>query len=167
MGKIKNVIGEKYGRLTVISKSEHKDKNNHSYWNCVCECGNYTTVALHHLTGGRINSCGCLKSEKTIERSTIHGKTNTRMFHIWQGMKRRCYNENDKNYKYYGGRGITVCDEWRNNFTTFYNWAIENGYTDDLTIDRINNDGNYEPSNCRWVTMAQQNRNKRNVLRIK
>ena len=82
-------------------------------------------------------------------------------------MKRRCCNKNDKNYKYYGGRGITVCDEWRNDFVAFYNWAIENSYSDDLTIDRINVNGNYEPSNCRWVTMAQQNQNKRNVLRIK
>lgn len=94
----------------------------------------------------------------------IHGKRKTRLYRIWTNVKTRCYNENDPHFKRYGGRGITVCEEWRNSFEAFYNWAVSNGYSDELTIDRINNDGNYEPSNCRWVTFKEQNQNKRNVI---
>lgn len=166
MGKTKNITGQKYGRLQVVSKSDHKDKSNHSLWNCKCECGNTTAVSLCHLTSGKIKSCGCLRNEKTVERNTTHGKTHTRLFEIWQGMKKRCTNPKHKSFSYYGGRGIMVCDEWKNDFEAFYNWAMLNGYAYDLTIDRIDNNGNYEPSNCRWVTMAEQNQNKRNI-RIK
>ena len=91
-----------------------------------------------------------------------HGLKHTRQYRIWLQMKNRCFNKNTSRYKDYGGRGITVCDEWRNDFKAFYDWSMSNGYSDDLTIDRINNDGDYEPNNCRWVTMKVQNRNSRN-----
>ena len=93
----------------------------------------------------------------------IHGHRNSRLYRIWSNIKTRCYNQNDPHFNRYGGRGITVCDEWKNDFKAFYDWAMSNGYQDDLTIDRIDNDGNYEPCNCRWVTVKEQNRNKRNV----
>lgn len=96
----------------------------------------------------------------------IHGKRKTRLYRIWANIKTRCTNENDPHYERYGGRGITVCDEWKNDFKAFYDWSMSNGYADDLTIDRINNNGNYEPSNCRWVTIKEQNQNKRNVVLI-
>lgn len=96
----------------------------------------------------------------------IHGKRKTRLYRIWANIKTRCTNVNDPHFKRYGGRGITICDEWKNDFKAFYDWSMLNGYADDLTIDRINNDGNYCPANCRWVTVAEQNRNKRNVKYI-
>lgn len=96
----------------------------------------------------------------------IHGKRKTRLYRIWANIKTRCTNENDPHYERYGGRGITVCDEWKNDFKAFYDWSMSNGYADDLTIDRINNNGNYEPSNCRWVTIKEQNQNERNVVLI-
>lgn len=92
-----------------------------------------------------------------------HGLRNTRLYGIWAGMKNRCYNQNDFHYSRWGAKGITVCDEWKNSFQAFYDWAISNGYKNDLTIDRIDNNGNYEPSNCRWTTVKEQNRNKKNV----
>jgi hypothetical protein len=96
----------------------------------------------------------------------IHGKRKTRLYRIWANIKTRCTNTNDPHFDRYGGRGITICDEWKNDFKAFYDWSMSNGYADDLTIDRIDNNGNYEPSNCRWVTVAEQNRNKRNVKYI-
>ena len=96
----------------------------------------------------------------------VHGKRKTRLYRIWANVKTRCTNKNDPHYKRYGGRGITVCDEWKNDFKAFYDWSVTHGYADDLTIDRIDNNDNYCPSNCRWVTVAQQNRNKRNVKYI-
>ena len=94
----------------------------------------------------------------------VHGKRNTRLYRIWSNIKTRCFNPNDPHFERYGGRGITVCDEWKNDFKSFYDWSMENGYSDELTVDRIDNGGNYEPSNCQWVTVAEQNQNKRNVI---
>lgn len=160
---VENLIGQKFNRLTVISQAE--SKNQRRYWNCLCECGNNTIVTTSKLKNGHTKSCGCIASEIIIKRNTTHGLRKTRIYNIWYDIKRRCYNKKNKSYSNYGGRGISVCDEWLNDFMNFYNWAMENGYTDDLTIDRIDVNGNYEPSNCCWVTKAQQSLNRRsNVL---
>ena len=151
-----------FGRLTVV-KYEFS-KNHKRYWLCKCECGNDKYIHTSVLTSGHTISCGCYKRENIKNGlRTKHKLRNTRLYRIWANMKTRCYNANDPHYERYGARGISICDEWRNNFKSFYDWAMSNGYEDNLTIDRVNNDGNYEPSNCRWATVKEQNQNKRTV----
>lgn len=160
MGKIKDLSGQKFGKLEVIEFCG-KNKEHQAMWICRCECGKETEVVGVNLTKGVTRSCGCLRG-----RPKNSGMTHTRIYHIWYNMKRRCYNPKDRNYKNYGGRGIKVCDEWLNDFQAFYDWAMSNGYSDDLTIDRINVNGNYEPTNCRWATIAEQQANRRSKLEI-
>lgn len=160
----KDLIGQKFGRLTVIKRVENS-KNGSTRWLCRCECGNEKIVLSSHLKSHKIQSCGCLFKEKLIQRNLIHGKTNTKIFKVWQGIKNRCFNKNSDKYIYYGGRGISICQEWQE-FLPFYNWAINNGYKDNLTIDHINVNGDYEPSNCRWVTVKEQANNKQNTVYI-
>lgn len=166
MGKFKNISGRKFGRLTALYRLHNYHDKKNSYWLCICDCGNLKESRLPDLKSGNTKSCGCLNSEISKYRMTKHGKHNTRLYHIYCGMKNRCQNCNDPKYPNYGGRGIKVCDEWLNDFMAFYNWAIDNGYKDDLTIDRINVDGNYKPDNCRWATPKQQSNNKRNTIYI-
>lgn len=149
--------GDRFSRLVVIRKSDKKDKSRVSIYECKCDCGNTVFARRTFLLNGRVKSCGCF----TKDRMTKHNKSNTRLYHIRNGMLGRCYNHNNHDYKNYGARGITVCEEWRNSFEKFYDWAIQNGYADNLTIDRENNNGNYEPSNCRWVSIKVQSRNTR------
>lgn len=125
------------------------------YWNCICDCGKEVVVDGNCLKSGNVTSCGCYWKEI----KTTHGMTNTRLYHIWHTMKSRCLNKNDNNYKNYGHRGIKICDEWMK-FEQFSKWALSNGYSDKLTIDRINVNGNYCPDNCRWVDVVVQNNNK-------
>ena len=110
-------------------------------------------------------SCGCYNKELVKKVNVKHNMSYSKLYKVWQGMKTRCYNPNFIYYCNYGSRGITICNEWLNDFKSFYDWAIDNGYKEGLTIDRINNDGNYEPSNCRWITRAEQNRNQRKTCR--
>jgi len=159
MAKAKNLVGKKFGRLTVIERAEN-DKYKNACWLCQCECGNKKIIKGVNLVRGFTKSCGCLHKEKF--RHVTHNLTNTRIFTIWMGIKKRCCNKKSSNYNLYGGRGITYCKEWEQ-FESFYNWAINNGYKDNLSIDRIDVNGNYEPNNCRWVDMkTQQNNTRRN-----
>lgn len=160
------MIGKKFGRLTVLSECEKRTNNGKIRYKCNCECGNITDVIGENLRRGITKSCGCLLKEIVAKRSTTHGHTRTRMYTIWCNLKARCYNINEPRYKDYGQRGIGVCDEWLNDFMSFYNWAINNGYNDNLTIDRIDVNGNYTPNNCRWITLEQQQENKRNSVKF-
>lgn len=153
--------GLKKGNLTIIKcvgKIRIEKGDIHNYWLAKCDCGNYVYLRKHEVTKNtRLKCFRCSKPTLT------HGKSNTKLFNVWQHMRGRCYNKNNKSYIYYGGRGIKICDEWRNNFLNFYNWAINNGYEEKLTIDRINVNGNYEPLNCRWADVTTQANNKTNT----
>lgn len=162
MSHLKDLTGQKFNRWTVISRAQN-DKRGQAQWHCVCECGNTSIVGGKDLRLGKSRSCGCLQKETAAIIKKTHGKSNSRLFHIWNAMRNRCGNSASPNYYLYGGRGIKVCDEWKSSFVPFYEWAITHGYADNLSIDRIDVNGNYEPSNCRWATVIQQARNKRNT----
>lgn len=155
-----DLVGKKFNRLTVI---EYSHSNNGAVWLCKCDCGSFITAKGKDLKNGKTKSCGCFHRDcasKLGKSKKTHGQSNTRLYYIWRAMKERCFNKNSRVYNRYGGRGITVCDEWANSFEAFYKWSINNGYSQKLTLDRIDNDGIYEPDNCRWTTMKVQNQNK-------
>lgn len=169
MNKYIDLKGQKFGKLTVIERT-YNSKHKAAQWRCKCECGNEVIVSSNNLRTGHTKSCGCSRKETNSKRFkeiyTKHGQADTRLYVVWSGIKKRIHNENDSHYQYYGGRGITICEEWDNDFACFYKWAMENGYNPnapygECTIDRINPNGNYEPNNCRWVNLNVQAKNKR------
>lgn len=135
-------------------------------YSCRCDCGAIKIIRGSHLRNGQSSSCGCLANELLSERSKTHGMTNTRLFNIWRGMKNRCNSPGDYHYKWYGARGIKMCDAWKDDFKTFYDWALANGYREGLTIDRMDNNGDYCPENCRWITHEEQMCNTRENVMI-
>lgn len=155
-----DLTGMRFGRLSVIRDTGLRNKSGNVIWECECDCGNKLNILGTNLHRGLTKSCGCIRREKSRERMTKHGKTNTRLFRIWQHMLSRCYTTTDSKYYCYGARGIYVCEEWKDDFEAFYNWAINNGYSEDLSIDRIDNDKGYSPENCRWADDIIQARNK-------
>lgn len=162
--------GDRYGLLTIIKEVEGtysgKSKSRRRTFLCRCDCGNSKNIALNSLRTGNTKSCGCIKKITSPINATAHGMRCSKIYSVWRGMKQRCYLKSNPSYKDYGGRGIRVCDLWLDDFQAFYDWAMENGYKEGLSIERINVNGDYEPDNCEWIPFSEQSLNKRNTRLI-
>lgn len=170
MAVVKDLTGKRFGRLVAVS-CVGRTTNGNAKWLCRCDCGGTKIVASWGLVSGNTQSCGCIKAEQNKEMFTkhgdaAHGKRN-RLYRIWAGAKTRCYNQRQQNaFRKYGAKGVQMCDEWRNSYESFKLWALENGYDDSLTLDRVDPAGPYSPENCRWATQKQQQNNRTNNRRI-
>lgn len=162
MSKLKDLTNQPFGHLTAI-RIDKNPNNKRTKWICRCECGNYCVVASCDLLNGHTQSCGCKRFES---RNKIHGLAKTPLYGVWTSMKERCNCKNSVSYKYYGAQGITVCEEWKNDYLSFHNWAIASGYSEGLTIERINVNGNYCPENCKWIPLKMQSQNRNNTVYI-
>lgn len=166
MGKFIDLVGRRFGRLVVLKRSVNCGAR--TVWECKCDCGNICNVKSYCLRDGTTRSCGCLQREWAAEQgknNATHNSCHTKLYIVWKSMKQRCYYTGNRSYKHYGGRGISICDEWLNDFNNFKIWAYNNGYSEDLTIERKNVNGNYCPENCTWVPIEDQARNKRGQLK--
>ena len=162
--RIINKIGVRHKRLTVVSLNERRDSNGSVYWNCKCDCGEIVVIRTNMI--GITASCKKCKANDFKIRITKHGLNDHPIYLLWQSMKQRCYYKKHGGYKMYGGRGITICEEWRKNFLSFYNWCVTNGYASKLQIDRIDNNKGYSPSNCRFISSIENAYNKRNTTYV-
>lgn len=174
MARFQDLKGQKFGKLLVLERAESNIEpsgRKRTMWKCLCDCGQVTIVQACSLKSQSVRSCGCAKSERNKKYFTTHGCSKEKLYRLWKDIKKRCYNNNFKQFKDYGGRGIKVCDKWLNDYLEFRIWALNNGYNPnakfgDCTIDRINVNGNYSPDNCRFVSMKVQNNNKRRNLNV-
>lgn len=163
-----NIVGQRFGKLTVISRAKNpnnRETEHHAYWRCLCDCGNYHSARGSDLKSGNVQSCGCLQKEKT----TTHGMRQTPIYSEWCSIKQRCYNSNNNSYKDYGKRGISMCERWKNSFEAFYEDVSKLPYFNKTgySLNRIDNDGNYEPNNVEWADDKTQANNKRNNHLVK
>jgi hypothetical protein len=167
---INDIVGQKFGRLTVIEDSGKRHKDYEVLWVCICSCGTKKEIRGDHLKSGNTKSCGCLRKEKNVflfkhgDAKKIKGLRVVRLYRIWNGMKARCLIKNHPQYHRYGGRAIRICRLWLNNYMAFKTWALSHGYQENLTIDRINNNGNYTPENCQWITKSENTRKSNKIL---
>lgn len=163
----RDLTGQRFNRLTAIKCVQRPSHNHHkTFWLCKCDCGNESIVDSYYLTSGHTKSCGCLAREIAVTSNTTHGMSGTRLYAIYAGMKSRCLNKNRPAFYRYGGRGITICNEWVNDPQAFLDWALASGYTDKLTIERKDNSKGYSPDNCCWATDTEQCRNRRSNVYI-
>lgn len=149
-----DVTGKRYGRLTAVRDTGKRDHGS-KVWLFLCDCGNEIEIPAHRAASSKTLSCGCLQRERTGEASMTHGLSKSRIYKTYNNMKRRCYYKRSRDYKWYGEKGVAVCDEWLRSFEDFYEWAVSNGYEEHLTIDRIDSDGDYCPENCQWITHSE------------
>lgn len=164
---IHDLAKQRFGQLEVIELAEIRNKR--SFWLCKCDCGNTKTVRSDALISLKTISCGCLRDKQgkiNLTKNHKNNQTKERLYHIWSSMCQRCCNKNNQSYENYGGRGISVCEEWRYDYRNFRKWAVENGYQEALTIERNNVDGNYCPENCCWIPFSRQERNQRRTIRV-
>ena len=166
MGYRRIRVGDRFGRLVVVEKAPRSGKSALAAYTCLCDCGNNHVAVGAMLTRGDTKSCGCLARALSRDRQLKHGLSTHPLYGVWGLMRQRCTNERGRSFKDYGARGIMVCEEWANSFESFYQWAISHGYSPGLHIDRINNDGNYEPKNCRFISQGMNNRNSRRAKRF-